>query len=218
MNFFSLSLLSGYSIALAVIIGLVRFRKINPTYRPFIFICILGLCNEILSLVMLRLYRTNAVNANIYVWLEFILFLWQFRLWGSLNKKSWHFPLLVSLLTLVWIYDNLVWNQLTSFNSLFRICYSFCLIFLSIDQINSLLVRSRGSVLRNSRFLICIGIIIFYSYKATIEVFYLLKLNFSNSFYDNIAIILTLVNLFVNLVYTLAVIWIPRKQKFILPY
>jgi hypothetical protein len=218
MNYFNLSLFASYSIALAVIIGLVRFRVINPTYRPFIFICIVALLNEILSLIILRIYGTNAVNANIYVWVEFILFLWLFRQWGSLNKKSWHFPLLVSLLTLIWIYDNLVWNQLSSFNSFYRICYSFCLIFLSIGQINTLLVRSRGSVLRNSRFLICMGIIIFYSYKATMEVFYLLKLNFSDDFYKNIFLILTLVNLFVNLVYTLAVIWIPRRQKFILPY
>jgi hypothetical protein len=218
MHFFYLSLIASFSIALAVIIGLVRYSKINQAYRPFVIICIVALCNELLSLLMLKRYGTNSPNANIYVWVEFILFLWLFSRWGSFNKKSWHFPLVAGALTLIWIYDNLVWNSLGSFNSLFRICYSFCLIFLSIDQINKLIVKARGGLLRNSRFLICIGIIIFYSYKATIEVFYLLKLSFSNTFYDNIFLILSLVNLFVNLVYALAVIWIPKKQKFILPY
>jgi hypothetical protein len=126
--------------------------------------------------------------------------------------------LLLILISAIWIYDNLIWNRLTTFNSLFHISYSFCLIFLSIDQINRLIVSARGSLWRNSRFLICAGIIIFYSYQATIEVFYLLKLEFSDKFYDNIFFILTLVNLFVNLVYALAILWIPKKQKFILPY
>lgn len=218
MSFFYLSLISGYSIALAVFIGLVRFLKIERSYRPFIYICCAALINELLSLIIIQFVSSNAINANIYVLIELLLFSWQFYAWGSLRKYKWQWPLLLFFLSGIWIFDNLIWNDLSHFNSLFRIASSFCLIFLSIDQLNKLIFSETGNLLRHPRFLICTGIVIYYSYKATIEVFYLLKLNFSNSFYDNIFFFLSLINILINLIFALAVLWIPRKQKYMLPF
>jgi hypothetical protein len=59
-------------------------------------------------------------------------------------------------------------------------------------------------------------VIIFFTYRAIIEVFYLMKLPFSNQFYLNVYVIMDFVNLFVNLIFALAVLWIQTKQKFIL--
>src|SRR5687768_15459181 len=182
MDIFELSIIQSYSIVIATIIGLVRFHKIVKSYRPFIFICLLALTNEIFSTFAAYSFKSNAVNANIYVLIETVLFVWLFKNWGAFQRRSWHYPFILFLFILIWIYDNLIWNNLNSFNSLFRICYSFCLIFLAIDQVNKLLVSVRVNLLKDSRFLICMGILIFYSYKATIEVFYLFKLNFSDSF------------------------------------
>jgi hypothetical protein len=50
-----------------------------------------------------------------------------------------------------------------------------------------------------------------------VETFYLFQLDFSNQFYHNIYIIMDSVNLFVNLIFALAVLWIPTRQKYILP-
>lgn len=218
MNVFTLSLIQGFSIGIAVIIGLVRFRHIAKPYRPFIYLCCIALANEIFSTYAAHKLGSNAVNANVYVLIEAVFFAWLFRNWKLLQKKSWHFPVFIAVLVLVWVIDNLIWHKITIFNSLFRIYYSFCLIFLAITYTNILLVRSRGSLLKNAEFLICTGILIYYSYKATMEVFYLLELKFSPSFYINLHSILAMINLFVNLIYAWAVLWMPKKQKFILPY
>ncbi len=219
MNLFYLSLISSFSIALAAGIGLVRFTTIPKTYRPFILICILALVNELVSIVMIySVFASNALNANIYVLAEGCLFVWQFRQWGSLRKKKWHIYLLIGSMVLIWVYENFFWSHITSINSLFRVYYSFCLIFLSVGQVNRLIVEAHGNLLKNARFLICMGVLIFYSYKAIMEVFYLLKIQFSDNFYSNIDFILLLVNLFVNLIYAVAVLWIPKKQKFMLPF
>ena len=218
MNIFELSVIQSYSICIASFIGLVRFKRIDKSYRPFIFLCWIALMNELISTYVAHRFHTNAANANIYVFVESVFFAWLFRNWGFLQKRSWHYPLSLFILLIVWLFDNLIWHSLREFNSFFRIFYSFFLIFLAINYINWLFLRSRGHLLRHAGFLICIGILIFYSYKATIEVFYLLRLNFSNNFYNKIHHILEIINLFVNLVYALAVLWIPKKQKFILPY
>jgi hypothetical protein len=96
---------------------------------------------------------------------------------------------------------------------LFRIVSSFILIFLSIGQLNKLIVTAKKNLFYNAIFLICCGLIIYFSYKATIEVFFFIRLEASNQFYINIFAILVFVNLFVNLIFAWAVLWIPKKQK-----
>ena len=206
----------GYSIIFAAAFGLIRFKKIMNSYQPFIFIIWLGLLNLTLSVILNETIRNNAVNSNIYVLLESLLYLWLFKNWRTFSRKSTFIYSLVCFLVFVWIYDNLIRNQLTSTNSLFRIVVSFVLIFLSIGQVNKLIANIKKNLLYNSSFLICCGIIIYFSYKATVEVFYLIHLEASTRFYINISTIMVLVNCFVNLLFAWAVLWIPKKQKSIL--
>jgi hypothetical protein len=213
---YNFSLASGFVVVIAGVIGLIRFKKMLPSYQPFVYFAWLSVLNDLLSAALVKVYHENPINGNIYVLLEAYLFLWLFRNWGIIKDKSWTLASLLVFLTMIWIYDNFIWHNITTVNSLFRICYSFVLIFLAINQLNKLIVGERGILLRNTRFLICIGICIFYSYKASIEVFYLLQLQVSNNFYSNIFLIHIIVNLFVNLIYGLAALWIPTKQRFTL--
>src|SRR5258705_12392218 len=115
----------GYSVIIAVVIGLIRFRKIMDSYQPFIFILCLDFLNLSLSVILSETIRNNAVNSNIYVLLKSLLYLWLFKNWGAFYKKSTLFYSLAVLLIAVWIYDNLIRNHLTTTNSLFRIVLSF---------------------------------------------------------------------------------------------
>lgn len=183
------------------------------SYQPFIFILWLGFLDHTLSVILNETIRNNAVNSNIYVLLESLLYLWLFKNWGAFYKKLTLFYSLAVLLIAVWVYDNLIRNHLTTTNSLFRIVFSFVLIFLSIEQLNKLITTVRKNLLFNSVFLICCGIIIYFSYKATTEVFYFIRLKASTHFYINISTIMVFVNCFVNLIFAWAVLWIPKKQK-----
>ncbi len=212
---YSFSLISGYSIIIAGIIGLIRFREIPAAYQPFIYVTWLALVNEALSSVLIGFNYYNNVNGNIYVLAEALLFTWLFYRWGSLREKAWHLPALCGVLLLVWVYDNFIWHTINNPNSLFRICYSFVLVFLAINYLNKMIVSERGNMLLNARFLICVGTCIFYSYNAFLEVFYLLippKRN--DPFQNKVFLILDFVNLFVTLIYALAALCIPPKQKF----
>lgn len=218
MSFYYVAVILGYSILIPATIGLVRLPIIDRAYRPFVFYCILDVLNHTLSATLVEFHGSNTINSNVFVLIEAILFCWQFKEWGSFKRREKLFPALILVLTLVWITDNLIWHRLTTVNSLYRIFYSFVLVFLAIGQMNELISSSRKSLLTNACFMICAGIVIYYTYKATVEVFFVIQLKGSVSFYVNIFKILVFVNTFANLIFGWAALWVPKKPKFISPH
>jgi hypothetical protein len=197
-------------------IGVVRFKRIHRSYYPFICFLWLAVINEIASLILIRIFKTNAPNSNIYILLEFILLIWLFSNW-SFTKHS-RLILILIILLLLWIVDNLIIHSLFEFNSVFTVVASFVILYLSINEINHVLFSDAKKLFRNSRFIISLTFLIYFSYNATVEVFYIFKINFSDSFYHNLFLVLVFLNLFANLMYAIATLWIPTKQKFSLPY
>lgn len=215
MSFYDVAVILGYSIVIPATIGLIRLASIKKAYQPFIIYCVLDVLNHSLSAVLIEIFHSNTINSNAFVLIEAILFVMLFRNLGSFKKNDTYFFVTVVGLVLVWTIDNLIWHRLTSVNSFFRIVYSFLLVFLSIEQMNVLIATSRKKLLYNASFMICTGIVIYYTYKATVEVFFLIQLEGSASFYANIFKILVIVNLFATLIFGWATLWIPKKPKFI---
>ena len=209
--------IGSYSIAIAAIIGLIRFRKIHRAYQPFIFITIAALLNEICSNLLIYFQRSNAVSTNIFGLIESVLWLWQFKRWDAFKRRPWEYSVLVTLIACTWVFENIIMGKLFTFSSVFGIVYSFCLVFLSINQVNLQIVQEKRNLFSNPKFLICTGTIIFYTYRILVECFYLLEMKESDTFLFNIFSILVFVNIFVNLLFALAILWIPTRQRFSLP-
>jgi hypothetical protein len=217
MSSFLLEIALNYSILIAAIIGIIRFKSIIRDYYPFIFIIWLGVFNETLSLVLIFTLGRNTVNSNIFVLLEYLLIVYQFYKWN--NKKGLKKYVILALLGLaVWSADNLVLNSITHNNSLFRAFYSFLVVFFSIDQVNKLVIYERGPLFKNPMFIICITFLLYYGFKAFVESYNLFHLGLSKTLLRDLWIILYFVNGIANLLYAIAVLWIPTKVKFILPY
>ena len=117
----------------------------------------------------------------------------------------------------MWLAENFFISKITYFGSYFRIMYAAVLSLMSINFINSIIVRERKSILLNASFLICAGFIVYYTYKVLLEAFWLYGLNDSSSFRINVYLILTYINLLLNIIFSFAVAWIPTKQRFSLP-
>jgi hypothetical protein len=216
MSIYYYSMAFGLTSIFSVIIGLVRFKKILKPYRFFVVFVAVGLLNDLLNLIVVELWHQNIVNANVYVLLEALILLILFYKWGSFGKKMLIF--LAATFCLVWIGENLVFGSIKRINSLFRLFYSLAIVILAIDQINITMMHERKNILRNAKFIICCLFAFYFAFRATFEVFYVVPLRMSNDFYSNLFLILVFVNLFANLGYALAALWIPTKQKFTLPY
>lgn len=197
-------------------IGLVRFGRIHRTYQPFILILICSFCTEALGIASNYVFKTNAVIVNTSFLLDSLLWLWQFQRWNGLFKKRWQLTLVRIILVACWATEVVQRGGLNRFISLYLIIYGFCLVFLAINQVNELIIEARSGLLRNAKFLICSGVIIFYTYAILAESFFVFDIE-NNSFAKNIQYIIIFVNLFVNLLYSLATLWIPTRQRFTLP-
>lgn len=216
MNY-QLSVIFSFSITIAAVIGWIRFKKINPTYYPFLICVWVGLLNEILSYIIAHTGHSTAVNNNIYVLAESLLFTWQFKNWGLFQRSKYLFVGILVSFSIFWYVESFFVPRITYITSYFRVFYSFVIILMSINIINELLIRERTNMLKSSAFLICTAFVIYYTYKVIVGVFWLYGLGGSRQFRISIVSILIYINLLTNLIYALAVLWMPTKHRFSLP-
>ena len=173
----------------------------------------LGFVCDAINVTLAYVRQHNLECGNIYVLLEFTLFLWQFYLWKNSPKY-----LIVSLLFLgicVWLEEVFFLNKsISMFAGIYRTVYSFIVVFLAIKQINKVLVNERGKLMHNSVFLICVGFVFYYTIKCVVELMYLVNISFS----VYIWYLLVISNLLAVVLYIIAVLCMPTKKKFTLQY
>jgi hypothetical protein len=215
MGLYQVAAILGFNSAIAAVAGLIRLRKIDPAYQPFIIIVVIGFLNHSLSLTMVYYFGSNAVNGNFFVIIEALLYVWQFSNWGLFKKRKQTAFLLGALLLAAWIIDNLVLNSIFVPNSGFRIFSSFIMVFLAIGQLTTMINKAKINLLKSAIFVICSGMLIYFSYKAFIEVFFLVKWERGSKLIYNIYAIFIGINFLVNFLFAWAVLWVPKKKTFI---
>jgi hypothetical protein len=213
MNYYLATIFS-FTIVIAAIIGWIRFSKIDPAFYPFLFLVSLGTMNEITSYIVIQQRHSNAVNANIYSLLESILICWQFKNWRLFARNNNLFYFIVCMLVVLWLVENFYLSSIFDFDSYFNITYGLIICFMSMRLINQLVLVDKTNLQLNPIFLICFCFSVFYMYSALIEIFWIWGLGGSKSFRLNIYRIFSYINLFSNLTYAIAMLWIPRKRKF----
>lgn len=207
-----LDIILNHSIALPAMAGMVRFKTLVESYCPFLIFLWLGLLNETLSLLLIYNAGNNLINSNVYVLFEYLVLIYQFYRWNCNSVKR--LLVLIGIGITVWITDNLVIHSLTNSNSIFRSFYALVLLLLSIDKINSLLISEKRSLRKNPTFLICIAFLFYYGYKSFFEAVNIFDLDFSDMFYRYLWVSLSIINCIANLVFTLAIVWVPKRQTF----
>jgi len=209
--------LFSYSIGIAAVITIFKRKGFDKKFKPFFLFIWMGLLAEIVTTFFIYNGFSNAVVTNIYVLFEAFLITWQFKKWGLFNKANkWLFTFLLIFLS-VWVIENFIISNIMKFSSYFRIVYSFALVLMSISMINRIIITERKSLIRNPVFIICLAFIIYFTYKVLLEIFWLYGLNSSREFRVEVYNIFKYINLFANLIYALAILWIPRKREYMLP-
>ncbi|MBS1598921.1 MAG: hypothetical protein JST75_11915 [Bacteroidetes bacterium] len=205
------------SIWIPIIIGLVRFKTIKEELQPFFWTLVAGLFTEVSSFIIIsnKAYASNAIPSNIFVVVEWILLSYQFHIWGFLKKRKRLFYLLLTIPTLIWVIENLVFGKITAFSPYFRILYSFLLTLMSITEINFKITHDNKNLFRNPRFIICIGFILFFVYQLLYEWSYQVSLVEEPSKFTSIIISLfTYMDAATNIIFGIAFLVIPRHKEY----
>src|SRR5947207_3172265 len=165
MNF-TLAVIFSFSIFVAAIIGLIRFKRISPVYYPFLYCLWLGSVNEILSYILVRTGHSTAINISIYVLAASLLFTWQFKDCGLFKYSKILFSAYVVSLILFWCIEGFFVTKSQNIISYFRIFHSLLISLMSINIINDQLNLEKKNIIKNPIFLICIVFVFYFTYDV----------------------------------------------------
>lgn len=209
------------SIVFAVVIGIVRFRKADPAYYPFLYRIFLVLLVEITA----RLFflsadpRNFTVVINTFSILDYCLFTWLFHNWRLFNGNRTVFVSFLGIGIVAWVIITLVLQNIHTPNFGFRVFYPAILIAFSVNTFNKAVVNDRGNIFRNPKFWICLAIIIFYTFFILVCMVNLNLFRYvTKPFRQNLQEINVCSNILANFLYAVAILWIPRKQNFMMPF
>ncbi|MBG9377541.1 hypothetical protein I5907_14955 [Panacibacter sp. DH6] len=202
----TVSFILSLSILFPIIAWIVRLNTIPKAYYPLIYMLAAGLIVELISFRS----KNNAIATNLYVLAEFILFCWLFyNLKQVLSKRKWLYALMLPFI-LMWIFECILLRKLDSFDIYYRILYPFALVLLAVNQLNYLIINDRHEMILNPLFILCCAMIIYFSYKCLIEIFYMYA---HDSVVGNaIFSIHIYINVLFNILLTLVVICLPKKR------
>jgi hypothetical protein len=204
------------SIWFPFIVGLVRYRRIGETYRPFFILMAVSVFTELLTGYLIEITHVhNGISSNIFVLVEWLLISWQFYVWEQRPWKAAY--LLLALVPLViWIGENLVFGQIKHFSPYFRVFAGFAIVMLSVNKINFMITHDNRKLYTDPKFLICIAFIIFFIYRIILEWAYQTSLSGVTETTNIIIMLNAYFNALTNIIFAIALLCIPRPQKFTL--
>jgi hypothetical protein len=202
------------TVLIPLLIGLIRFNRTVASFQPFLLLLALAFVSETISYICIKVLDTgNAVPFNLYGLAESMVILYQFYVWGFLKRKKGLFYGLAGGLAALWIAENLGYGKIEEFSPVFRVAYAFIVVLLSINEINFMIVRDNKNLLKNARFLVCLGFITFFIYQIIYEASYFVGTD-TSALPLKIIFLFNYINAFVNLIYAIAVLYIPVKEQY----
>ncbi|RXK60673.1 hypothetical protein ESA94_09420 [Lacibacter luteus] len=215
MNF-ELNAAFSFTVGIGAIIGWIRIRKTDPAFLPFLFLLWLGFLHELVSLLLVTSGYSNALTYNVFTLLEVFLICLQFYKWGLFEGKQRQFYFLLLFFGFAWLMEFAYRSSLYIYFSYCIILYATFIVFMAINLLCDVMFSEPGPLLYETKFLVCMGFIVYFTYTILVEVFWFYGLNKSTAFRLRIYELLGYINLFTNLVYAFATLWIPLKRPYIL--
>jgi hypothetical protein len=194
--------------------GLVRVRTISRLYRPFLLLIAFGVLTEIISRIAINYFRINYVVINVYSLTECLLIIAQFYYWRYHSRTRRWYPYFGILCIGIWIWENLLYRDVFGeVGTIFRVSEAFILVILSINEINYLLINDNRSLLKNARFLICAGFLVYFLYQILLEGSIYISSQQKSPITNQIILVSSYINAFVNVIYGIAVWYIPKRTS-----
>lgn len=195
-----------------LISGLVRLSKISRLYRPFLLLIAVAFLTEVINYISIERIRNNSAAINIYSLAESLLIIAQFYYWRYYSRTRRWYPYFGILCIVIWVFDNLyLGNVLTEVGAIYRISAAFVLVVLTINEINYLIINDSRSLLKNARFLICTGFLIYFLYQILLEGSTYIGRKEKNISTRQILELAIYINIVINIIYGIAIWFIPKR-------
>ncbi len=193
--------------------GLVRIKRLGKTYLPFYIVLVLGVLAELASNILIYTFKvSNAPVIKVYSLVECCMVLYLFQLWRNQKNDRQLFIFLYSICIGFWVVENIVFLNIDTFSPYFRVFYAFIIVLLSINQINSMMFNHDGPLLKNPRFLLCLGFTILFLYQIIYEASYFIGQD-KSIVANKIIIGFDYINFIINLLFAVAFYFITDQYQ-----
>lgn len=206
-----------FSIVFGVVIGWIRFHKTDPAFLPFLVLLTAGLINEVLSFVLIMNDSENMTNRSVYRALEAYLIMWQLARWGLFAGKSIRLWTIIALLTICWVAEMALTRSGSVYAPYCNILVALLVVILCIEKIGDVVWSDNQPLWRSPVFLICSAFVFYNVYAILVEVFLLFGVDQSTHFNIEVYFLMVIINLFVNLILTWAILCLPKRAKYFMP-
>lgn len=199
----SIILVANVFFLLNAVLAIYRWNRVDGQHRPFLAYLVVSMA------FAFQQHFTNwhiNFSASLFVLCEGLLLLWSLNSWRYLDRHRQLFLPLMALFGFVWMVEMLWLWDIRATILYYRVVYSFVLVLVAINGMNSDIVRYKGNLLRHSSFLVAGAIVLYFTYNVLLESFYIAGIE-GPSF--GIKRVFKLVSL---IIFTLAVLWIPPKK------
>lgn len=202
-----------YTIVFSVFIALLKIRRVERSYLPVIIFLCYGLLNEIVSDFSIYYFQNNAPNSNVYVLVSSLIVLYQLDIWSIKKPSKIITNLTLSILVLSWLIENIFIYSIWRFNTLNNVLFYFVIIIFSIKVLAQDLFAQLPAKSAKVIFTLSVIFLLQYTVSLIVEVFWIYGINSSSLFITRIYWFISYMSLVVNLMYIIAVLWIPEKRE-----
>jgi uncharacterized membrane protein AbrB (regulator of aidB expression) len=202
---------STFSIVPAIVAAILKFRK-NPEFRPFAYLVFLGAAVDFVSYFVNKISPefNNLWLINIYLLLEFYLIIYQLFVWKFITTRSFSAIGALLIVTVLWAAET--WNNgfdhgLDKYSLIFS---GFVIVIFITVFINRLVFEKIPSLIKDPKFVISIGILIYFTTSIFVYSFYDIQAH-SDNFSRMIWNIHNYFNIFTNLIYAVGFLCIQKR-------
>lgn len=209
----SLKFLLSLTIIFPAAAGIFRYKNADPSYRPFLFYIFISLFNELWVGFYINHFSRDirTLNWQIFNLVEWLILLIQFYYWGRFNKSRSLFYIILSCSLAGWVYENFIYSNIYAFNPVFLISYSFVLVLLSINTLNSTFAQQNQVLSKNGLFIICVTMIILFIYTIIVFLFMAMGTRYDSDLMQKIFNIRVYINALTNLLYAVGIYYMPLR-------
>ena len=209
---YQLVLLCSFSILIPAIAALIRIKNTSNTFLPFFILLWIGTINEVLSMIAAYARSNTTASTNFYILFEAMLLLWQFYNWSLTKRKTFYFAI-AGVFLVLWLGEYYLLPA-NAFLYWFWVSYAFTILMLAQHRM-TFFILNKKDLYSNAAFWIIGCMILYFFLTILIQSIWHFGLHLNAGFRNNIFYIMVGTNVFINLLYAIAILWIPRKPKYI---
>jgi hypothetical protein len=207
--------ISAISIVPPAAVAIFRSLRVEKEHYPFLILLVCGLVAEVMNLSAKEAGDGNQIIYNSYCLAEGMLLLWLMYNWEALRGKFLFFSLMILFVTGWWI-DNFLISKPVNVNSYYIVGYSLVISVLSANMIAKVIFSESYNLWQNPKFLVGTGLLLYFSYSCFYEVLWIAHINYMPEFKLRLYDLLNYLNIVVNLIFTLALLCLPSKPRYML--